>query len=140
MDEDTNQLERDIVAERHQLGRNLNELEMKAQQFADWRTHYRKNPKVLLGLALGGGFVMGAMARRGRSSRNADVAATAGPRRPRGRMRHQIENTLFSVSDALLGVAAAKVIAFAGGLVSGLSKPGTRAQPGSSYDQRRPTS
>lgn len=136
MDEDTNQIERDIVAERHQLGRNLTELEMKAQQLTDWRTHYRKNPKVLLSLALGGGFVMGAMARRGRS-RSADAGATARSPRPQSRTSRQIESTLFSVSDALLGVASAKVMAFVGSLVSGLSKPSDRPHPGAGYDQRR---
>ena len=38
MGEDTNQIEREIVAERDRLGRNLNELETKTQQLGDWRT------------------------------------------------------------------------------------------------------
>ena len=62
-------MEREIVAERDQLGRNLNELEMRAQQLADWRTYYRNNPILLSGLALGGGLVLGAIAGRGRSSK-----------------------------------------------------------------------
>ena len=138
MDEDTNQIEREILAERQQLGRNLNELEMKAHELADWRTHYRKNPNVLLGLALGGGLVVGAITRRGQSSRNSDVATARAPRR-QGRTSRHIENTLFSASDALLGVASAKVMAFVGSLVSGLSKQSSRSQPGSSSDQTRPT-
>ena len=137
MDEHTNQIEREIVAARHQLGRNLNELEMKAHDLADWRTHYRNNPKVLLGLALGGGLVVGALARRGRSSRSPDAATARAPR-PQGRTSRHIENTLSSASDALLGVASAKVMAFVGSLVSGLSKQ-SRSQPGSNCDQTRRT-
>jgi hypothetical protein len=62
--ESTDQIEQEIIAERRQLGRNLSELEMKAQQLGDWRTYYRRHPTLLLGLALGGGLALSAMARR----------------------------------------------------------------------------
>ena len=131
MDEHTNQIEREIAAERRQLDRNLTELEMKAQQLADWRTHYRKHPTVLLGVALSGGFLVGAMARRGRNSRTAHVGP--GPR-PYSRTSRQIENTLFVVADAVLSVASAKLLAFVGDLASGWSKRSDRSHP-STRDQ-----
>jgi hypothetical protein len=46
--ESTNQIEREIMAERRQLGRNLSELEVKAQQLGDWRTYYRRHPTLLV--------------------------------------------------------------------------------------------
>lgn len=137
MGENTNQIEREIVAERYQLGRNLNELEMKAQELGDWRTHYRKNPKLLLGIALGAGLVLGAMARRGRSSRTHDAIDTsARVPRPQSRTSRQIENTWLSVSDALLGIASAKVMALVGSLVPGFSEQVNHTQPGSGSDRR----
>jgi hypothetical protein len=113
VDEHTNQIEREIVAERHQLSRNLNELERKAQQLADWRTYYRRNPKLLLGIALGGGLVLGAMAGRGPSVRDDQARPAAGRTPPStGRAARQIEDTWHRISDALLAVASARVIEF----------------------------
>jgi hypothetical protein len=125
------------MSSRHQLGRNLNELERKAQELADWRTHYRRNPTVLLGFALGGGFLLGALARRGRSPRHQNVVEAPAATRAQGRTSRQIEHTLSSVSDALLGVASAKVMAFVGSLVPGFSEQINRPQAGAGYDQTR---
>ena len=128
MGENTNQIERDLAAERHQLTRNVNELESKAQQLGDWRTHYRNNPTVLLGIALAGGLVLGAMAKRGRPSRFSDAADTiARLPRPQSRLSRQLEDTWLSVSDALLGVATAKVMAVVGSVVPGFNEHVNRA-------------
>jgi hypothetical protein len=135
--ENTEQIERQIVAERHELGRNLNELETKAQQLGDWRTHYRNNPKVALGIALAGGLALGAMARRGRPSRFPDSAeGIARSPRPQTRLSRQIEDTWLTVSDALLGVAAAKVMAVVSSVVPGFSEQVNRSQLGSASNQR----
>ena len=137
MGESTKQIEREIVAERHELGRNLSELEMKAQQLGDWRTHYRSNPKLALGIALAGGLALGAMARRGRPSRFPDAPeAIARHPRPQSRLSRQIEDTWLTVSDALLGVAAAKVMAVVGSVVPGFSEQVNRSQLGSASSQR----
>ena len=133
MDEHTNQIEREIAAERRQLDRNLTELEMKAQQLADWRTHYRKHPTVLLGIALSGGFLVGAMARRGRTSHTTNVGPGQAPR-PYSHSSRHIENTLFIVSEAVLSLASAKLLAFVGDLASGWSKRSDRSHP-STRDQ-----
>jgi len=127
--ENTNQIEREIVAERYQLRRNLNELEMKAHQLGDWRTHYRNNPKLLLGIALTGGLMLGAMAKRGRLSRTDDARETvARVPRPQSRLSRQIEDTWLGVSNALLGIAAAKVIAAVSSVVPGLNGEMNRPQ------------
>jgi len=134
--ENTKQIEHTIVAERDQLGRNLNELETKAQQFVDWRTHYRNNPKVLLGIAVVGGLVLGAMARRGRSARS-NGPSEKSPRlaRPTSRLTRELQDTWLRVSDALLGVASAKVIEFVGSVVPGFSEQVSHSQPGSGFEQ-----
>lgn len=132
MGENTNQIEREMVAERDQLGRNLNALEMKARELGDWRTHYRNHPKVFLGIALGGGLLLGAMARRGGFSRHhGAIDTSARIPRPQSRTRRQLETTWVSVSDALLGVASAKALAFVGSLVPGFNEQVNRTRPGS---------
>ncbi len=120
MGENINQIQRDIRAERHELGRNLRELEAKAQQLADWRTYYRSNPKLLLGIALSGGLVLGAISARGQSSRDDEPREISDKlSRPRGRTRSQFEDTWQRISDGLLGLASAKVIEFVANAVPG---------------------
>lgn len=121
MGENINEIEREIRAERHELGRNLRELEAKAQQLADWRTYYRNNPKLLLGIALSGGLVLGAMSVRGQSSRDDDEPREMGANlsRPPGRTSRQFDDTWQRISDGLLGVASAKVLEFVGNAVPG---------------------
>lgn len=121
MGENTNQIEREIRAERLELGRNLTELEMKAKQLADWRTYYRNHPKLLLGIALGGGVMLGALA--GRTRPPVRDARETMPRllRPRSGAGAQIEETLQRISDALLGVVSAKVVEFVSNVIPGFS-------------------
>ena len=129
MGENINQIEREIVAERHRLGRNLNELEVKAQQLGDWRTHYRNNPKLALGIALTGGLMLGAMAGRGRLSRTDDPRETTDRvPRPQSRLSRQIEDTWLSLSGALLGVAAARVVEVVSSVIPGLRGETSRSQ------------
>ena len=139
MGENTNQIEREIVAERDRLGRNLNELETKTQQLADWQTHYRNNPKLALGIALTGGLMLGAMAGRGRPSGTDGAGGTiARLPRPQSRLSRQIEHTWLSLSDALLGVAAAKVLAVVSGVVPGFRERSTAPHPVSATTRRDP--
>ena len=63
MGESTSQIERDIVAERNELGRNLQLLENKARSLADWRTYFRTHPFAMVGVALGGGVLLGVLTR-----------------------------------------------------------------------------
>jgi hypothetical protein len=130
--ESTNQIELEIMAERRQLGRNLSELEMKAQQLGDWRTYYRRHPTLLLGLALGGGLALSAMARR-RASSPDNVGPTTSDRvyAPVSRTRRHVQDTWETVSDVLLGMAAGKVMEFVGGVVPGFTDELNRRHSGS---------
>jgi len=70
MGEESSQLEREILAERVELGQNLNELQSRVQQLTDWRVQFQKRPGVLLAAALGGGFLVAALTgRKGKAKR-----------------------------------------------------------------------
>jgi len=68
MDEKPDQIIGQIEAQRSELGRNLNELETRVRDTTNWRTHYERNPMMVLGAALGGGLLLGAVIGGGRSS------------------------------------------------------------------------
>jgi hypothetical protein len=144
MGESTNQIEQDIAAERHELGRNLQLLENKAKSLTDWRTHFRSHPLAMIAVGLGGGVLLGVITRRSVPSTRRSVPS----REPRAdldtddvyavvspfsasatRVRRQVGDTWDHIADALLGVAFAKAIDFIGERV-----PGFREQ----YSVRHP--
>lgn len=61
MDERTSTLVKGIQHEREKLGDNFAELETKVREAANWRTYYNRKPWVMLGIALGGGFLLSAL-------------------------------------------------------------------------------
>jgi hypothetical protein len=61
MDEKPDQIIGHIEAQRDQLGRNLNELETRVRETANWRTWFDRNPVMVMGAALGGGLLVGSM-------------------------------------------------------------------------------
>jgi len=138
MGESTSEIEHDIAAERNELGRNLQLLENKARSLADWRTYYRTHPFAMLGIAVGGGVLLGALTsgigtNDGESESESEYSAarslTSEPRyRSSGpsalassaaRMRRQFGDTWDRIADALLAVASAKAIEFVGEKVPG---------------------
>jgi hypothetical protein len=50
-----------IESQRDQLGRNLEELETRVKRTTDWKAHFEENPALMLGIALGGGLLLGAL-------------------------------------------------------------------------------
>jgi len=58
-DEIVNQIDR----QRDRLGQNLQELESRMRDVADWRAQYEKHPWAILGIAFVGGVVFGAWTR-----------------------------------------------------------------------------
>jgi hypothetical protein len=73
MDEKPDEIMSHIESQRDQLGRNLNELESRVKSAADWRMQFNKNPMLMMGVALGGGMLLGTMvggAQARRSSRS----------------------------------------------------------------------
>jgi hypothetical protein len=61
MDEKPDQIMSHIESQRDQLGRNLNELESRVKTATDWRVQFNKNPMLMMGVALGGGMLLGSM-------------------------------------------------------------------------------
>jgi hypothetical protein len=60
MGEKSSQITREIENTRAELGSNLQELERKVRGMTDWRQQFEKNPITLIGLAFGGGLLLGA--------------------------------------------------------------------------------
>lgn len=124
MEQDTSQIERQIAKERQDLGHNLHELERLAKQLADWRTYYRRNPLWFLGGAIGAGMLLGAIATRRESDvYEPDPHEVVHPPSYgiRSRAGRRADETWERVSDALMDVAAEKVVQFVGGLVPGFN-------------------
>lgn len=61
MEQESERIEKHIEERREQLGRNLEELESRVKSNFDWRTHYSKNPWLVLAIAFTGGAAVGAM-------------------------------------------------------------------------------
>jgi hypothetical protein len=133
MGESTSKIELDIAAERNELGRNIQLLEHKARSLTDWRTHYRNHPFAMMGIALGGGVLLGVLTsgaggaaaardfdedqllepeERGYSSPSAFALSAA-------RARRQLGDTWDHIAEALLAVAAAKAVQFVADKVPG---------------------
>ena len=104
MGPNTDQIEREIRAERDELGRNLQDLEFKAKELTDWQVHDRNHPGVFLGAAAGIGVILGAV------MTPANGRAPLRPRLQGSPKVAQLMTTWEIVSDALLGLATAKVI------------------------------
>jgi hypothetical protein len=134
--ENTSQIEREIRAERTELGRNLRELETKARIMTDWRTHHRNNPGLFMGLAFSGGVVLGllSMPRRAatRDFETYEEPFDAAPVPPRRRLRvprvvtetrdlagRQLGQTWEHIASALLGVASAKAVELVAEMIPG---------------------
>jgi hypothetical protein len=119
--ENTSQIEHEIVAERVELGRNLDELEQRAKDLANWRVHYRNHSAAFLGAAVSVGVLFGVLSAGATSPRPRRVAGLTGeaiPPAPRPvslpRARNpkvaELVGTWQRISEALLGVAISKVI------------------------------
>jgi hypothetical protein len=61
MDEKPDEIMNHIESQRDQLGRNLNELEARVKRTTDWRAQFDRNPMLAMGIALGGGMLIGSM-------------------------------------------------------------------------------
>jgi hypothetical protein len=148
--EDTRQIEREIRETRSDLGRNLRELEGRARELADWRSHYRKHPGAFIGTAFGLGAAIGllALGRRRASTNNgrglfdnshdpmrpihpSRSAVWSGAAQTGARAAQQFGDTWNQIAEGLLRLASDKAVAFVAELVPGLrdhlDRPPTRS-------------
>jgi hypothetical protein len=66
----SDEIKRHIDNQREQLGENLERLEERVRSSTDWRTQYSRHPFAALGIAFGGGLLLGVVTvGRGRDNR-----------------------------------------------------------------------
>jgi hypothetical protein len=123
MGQTTHQIEAHIENTRENLGSNLHELERKVKSVTDWRQHFRNNPMTMLGVAFGGGIMLGTMM-GGRKSRrgNRDFSNHTGGSEPHAgtdHQKHQALETWDNIKGALIGVVATRFRDFVGEFVPG---------------------
>jgi hypothetical protein len=148
--QDTRQIEGEIRAHRSELGRNLRELEGKARDLTDWRTHHRNHAGLFLSVAFGGGLLLGLLTTSGRRHGVAQgveppqipVKGRVGLRVPQvvshtsERAGRQIGQTWDRIVDALLGLLAAKAVEFVGERVPGFRDHDGGATSGPKHNRR----
>lgn len=134
MGEITNQIEQEIREHRSDLGRNLGELQDKARELADWRTHYREHSRIFLGAAFGTGLLLGltTLSKRQSSARDFEPDTSHDPFPPKRagftsrnqtvvRAQRHFGETWEQIADGLLRLASAKAIEFVAEMVPGFS-------------------
>jgi hypothetical protein len=77
MDEKPDQIMSHIESQRNELGRNLNELESRVRRTADWRALFDRNPMLMMGVALGGGLLLGTITAGSRRSSRSSWSSSA---------------------------------------------------------------
>jgi hypothetical protein len=136
----TGEIERQIIAERRELGRSLDELETKAKALTNWRTHYRSHPRIALGAVFATGLVAGALAGRRRHVLTDDLLAaegiepvrhlTANGPAPRSRTKEQLASTWGHIWSSLLGVAATRAVDAVNRFLPGFREEYSHRNPG----------
>ena len=123
MGEKSNQIERQIQAERGQLGQNLNELQSKVQEVTDWRAQFEKRPMLMMGVAVGGGLLLASLTRRrSRSRRHFSedrIDGTSEHRRGTELQKNKALETFDTIKGAMIGVAANTFQDFLGQIIPG---------------------
>ena len=140
MGEDTNRIEHEIRERQVGLGRNLDELQDKARDLADWRTHYRGHTATFLGAAFGIGLLLGLTALPAARRSNWVVVPERDashdpdyfdpPRRVRWTQGHgtvaraarQLGETWDQIADGLVRTASARVLQVVAENVPGFSE------------------
>ncbi len=126
MGEKSNQIERQIQAERGQLGENLNELQSKVQEVTDWRAQFQKKPMLMMGVAIGGGLLLASLTgRRSRSKRHlSDDRGHGASEHRRGTelQKNKALETFDTIKGAMIGVAANTFQDFLGQIIPGFKE------------------
>lgn len=114
MDRATERIEQHLDHERQALRANLEELQDRVTSAVDWRRQFRSSTAEFLGLAVGGGLLIGLMTARRRGAAlppeyPTTSAVGAGETRHRNHRRREVSLAWRSIESALIGVAAAKL-------------------------------
>ena len=120
MGEQTDQIEQHIRQQRSELGQNIGELQQKVKNTVDWRAQFEHRPVTMIGLALGGGFLLSALlgsksrprnynrtSDEGRSSVEPHKYSVANDAGANG-SSNETSQSLRDVKTALIGVAATR--------------------------------
>ena len=116
----TMEIKRQIAEEKTQLGENLNELETRAKDLVDWRARFRKDPKLMLGVAFGGGLLLSRML----GGRGAAAGPNGGPAPatpPAVKSPDLLGENWHRIEEALVGAASASAIKLLGDLIPGFT-------------------
>lgn len=115
------QIEAHIEQTRAALGSNLDELEQKVRAATDWRHHFRTKPKILLGIAFGGGVVLSALfgGRNNRRQKRLLSKSSAGPDPGAESARREevgVRQTRDIIRGAIIAVATTRFLNYASGV------------------------
>jgi hypothetical protein len=137
MDPSTDRIEHHLDDERQALRSNLAELEDRVRSAFDWRLQFRSNTAAFLGLAVGGGLLIGLMTARRRAvpaARAYPRMADSKPATPYGdHRRRELSLAWRGIESALIGLAAAACKDTLANLLPGFREPLARRK-GDGYD------
>lgn len=126
MGEKSDQIERQIVVQRGQLGRNLNELQSRVEEATDWRIQFQKRPLLMMSAAVGGGLLLAAATGRGSKwkRRYVDESSVQYREHQRGTeiQKNKALETFDTIKGAMIGVAANAFKDLLGQLVPGFNE------------------
>jgi len=125
MDEKPDEIMNHIDSQRQELGRNLNELESRVKGATDWRMQFDKNPMLMMGVALGGGLLLGTMVGGKRSSSRSSYSSSS---------RNYTSNTMQSAG---IGATAYGLSSSGSGSGSGASTSSSSTSSPALREQKR---
>ena len=121
----TKQIEAHIEETRDALSTNLEELEQKVKAAADWRHHFRTRPKILLGIALGGGVALAAVfgGRINRGEKGLSYTPSAGAEPSEAARKEKVARQPWDeVKGAIIAVATASVLSYTAEVFLGIRR------------------
>jgi hypothetical protein len=147
--EKSDRIERDIQAQRDELGENIVELQRKVKGAFDWRVQFEQRPGTMIALALGGGVLLSGLVRGRSRSRRSDKSAAQKQsseeqqtHRPdfgtNGAPNHQKSSEFWrNINGALAGVVASRLGRVLDSMIPSLNDGNGKRRPanGSFRDQ-----
>jgi hypothetical protein len=121
VDEKSSEIIDEIETSRDRLGENLNDLESRMREAANWRTYFERHPYMFIGTAVGGGLLLSGILR---GSKRSDGGTVRHEVRPAGFQREKSPGAeiLDQVKTALMLYGAAKAKDVLGEILPGFRK------------------